>query len=119
MSLLWLFCLLAPATAELSITILHNNDIHSHFDPVSGRTTACRPKGTCYGGIGRLVHAANAYKAAVPNTLLLYGGDVFQGHLYYTLFKWHVVADMMNLVPYDAMVSTEAMFGLFCCVLVP
>ena len=95
----------AITSADLNLSILHNNDIHSHFDPVSGRTTGCRPPEPCYGGIGRLVRAVSTFKDSVPNTLVLYGGDVFQGHLYYTLFKWRVVADMMNMVPYDAMVS--------------
>ncbi|XP_043208332.1 5'-nucleotidase-like [Amphibalanus amphitrite] len=107
MSRLLLLLLLASTTSltssKLHLSILHNNDIHSHFDPVSGRTTSCRPPEPCYGGIGRLVKAVNTFKDSVPNTLLLYGGDIFQGHLYYTLFKWTVMADMMNMVPYDAM----------------
>ena len=108
MSTALLLCLLTScvslASAELQLSILHNNDIHSHFDPVSARTTSCRPPEPCYGGIGRLVSAVNTFKDSVPNTLVLYGGDIFQGHLYYTLFKWRVVAEMVNMVPYDAMV---------------
>ena len=101
-----LLCVLAAdlASGTLDLTILHNNDIHSHFDPVSPSTSACRGTGPCYGGIGRLVHAVDTFKREVPNTLMLYGGDVFQGHLYYTLFKSQVVLDMMNLVAYDAVV---------------
>ncbi|XP_037077649.1 5'-nucleotidase-like isoform X2 [Pollicipes pollicipes] len=90
-------------TCELDITILHNNDIHAHFDPVSATTGECKDSGQCYGGIGRLVHAVNTYKQNVPHTLMLYGGDIFQGHKYYTMFKWHVAADMINRVQYDAM----------------
>ncbi|XP_043226693.1 snake venom 5'-nucleotidase-like [Amphibalanus amphitrite] len=94
-------------SAQLQLTILHNNDVHSYFDPVEASTAACRdPNDTarpCYGGIGRLVSAVKAIKEQTPNTLVLYGGDIFQGYLYYTLFKWRVVVDMMNLVPYDAM----------------
>ena len=112
MSLLGLLPLLAtlgPAAAELHLTIVHNNDLHAHFDPVAASTAACRdpddPENPCYGGIRRLVSAVRRVKEQVPNTLALYGGDVFQGHLYYTLFKWRVVVDMINRVPYDAMVS--------------
>ncbi|XP_043203015.1 snake venom 5'-nucleotidase-like [Amphibalanus amphitrite] len=94
-------------SAQLQLTILHNNDVHSYFDPVDANTAACRypddPENPCYGGIGRLVSAVKAIKEQTPNTLVLYGGDIFQGYLYYTLFKWRVVVDMMNLVPYDAM----------------
>ena len=107
--LAWLLAVLVPAAAQLQLTILHNNDIHAHFDPVSASTTACRepddPENPCYGGISRLVRAVNDIKAQQPNTLTLSGGDMFQGHLYYTLFKWQVVVDMVNRVPYDAMVS--------------
>lgn len=91
------------ASADLNLVILHNNDIHSHFDPVSAATSQCRPHEKCYGGIGRLVRAVKAFKKHVPNTLVLYGGDVYQGHVYYSLFKWRVVVDMINMVPYDAM----------------
>ena len=104
-----LLFLAGSVTAELHLSILHNNDIHAHFDPVSASTAACRdpddPDNPCYGGIGRLVHAAKVFKERVPNSLMLYGGDIFQGHLYYTLFKWEVVLEMINMVPYDAMVS--------------
>ena len=114
MPFLGLLCLLAvlgPATAEFHLTILHNNDVHSHFDPVSASTAACRDPDDadtpCYGGVGRLVSAVTAIKEQVPNTLTLFAGDVFQGHLYYTLFKWQVVVDMINRVPYDALVSAR------------
>ena len=115
--LLRLLAVLGPAAAQLELTILHNNDIHSHFDPVRASTSACRdpsdPANPCYGGIGRLVHAVTEFKSRVPNTLMLYGGDIFQGHLYYTLFKWKVVAEMVNRVPYDAMVSRGRGWGWF------
>ena len=106
-----LLSLLATAAAvdHFHLTILHNNDVHAHFDPVSASTAACRdpddPDNPCYGGISRLVSAVRRVKEHEPNTLMLYGGDIFQGYLYYTLFKWRVIVDMVNLVPYDAMVS--------------
>ena len=111
-ALLLVLLAVPPASAELHLTIVHNNDLHAHFDPVAASTAACRdpddPQNPCYGGIGRLVSAVRRVKEQAPNTLALYGGDAFQGHLYYTLFKWPVVADMVNLVDYDVMVSMAA-----------
>lgn len=40
-----------------------------------------------------------------PKSVLLNGGDNFQGTLYYTLGKWNITQEFMNMLPFDATVS--------------
>ncbi|RWS11647.1 hypothetical protein B4U79_11299, partial [Dinothrombium tinctorium] len=39
----------------------------------------------------------------IPNVLVLNAGDSFAGTLWYTLYKWKIVAEFVNLIRYDAM----------------
>ena len=39
----------------------------------------------------------------MKNTILLDGGDQFQGTLFYTMYKGKVAAEMMNKMQYDGM----------------
>ena len=62
---LLLLLLTAAAVATLGsgyeLTILHTNDLHSRFDEVTARGSACRDKdrdaGKCFGGVARIKHA--------------------------------------------------------------
>ncbi|MGR3759765.1 bifunctional metallophosphatase/5'-nucleotidase [Roseobacteraceae bacterium NS-SX3] len=95
------------AAAEYQLTILHTNDFHSRFEPVSKYDSGCREgdnaEGKCFGGSARLVTAiANARKRS-NNSILVDGGDQFQGSLYYTYYKGKAAAEMMNKMGYDAM----------------
>ena len=89
--------------------IIHQGDIHSHFDEVTSLNNVC-PKNasatntTCYGGFARAVaygkHMAYRYR----HPLNLNTGDFFQGHIYYSYFGWKLVADVVTHMPYTAMV---------------
>ncbi|KAF0674536.1 bifunctional metallophosphatase/5'-nucleotidase [Profundibacterium mesophilum] len=95
------------AHAEYALTILHTNDFHSRFEPISKYDSGCSAEdnaaGECFGGSGRLVTAIKEAKARADNPILVDGGDQFQGSLFYTYYKGKLAAEMMNALGYDAM----------------
>jgi len=95
------------ASADYALTILHTNDFHSRFEPISRFDSGCSAEdnadGKCFGGSARLMSAIEAARASSPNTLLVDGGDQFQGTLFYTYYKGAFTAEMMNTLGYDAM----------------
>ncbi|MBX2880151.1 MAG: 5'-nucleotidase/apyrase family protein [Granulosicoccus sp.] len=106
--LLGLSLLAAPiAQADYTLTILHTNDYHARFEPISKYDSGCsaedNAEGKCFGGSGRLVTAIAQARARTNNSILVDGGDQFQGTLYYTYYKGKVAAEMMNKLEYDAM----------------
>ena len=95
------------AAAEYSITILHTNDFHARFEPISRFDSGCGEEdnlaGKCFGGSARIMTAIETAKARASNYLLVDGGDQFQGSLFYTYYKGAAAAEMMNKMGYDAM----------------
>ncbi|MBV7394662.1 bifunctional metallophosphatase/5'-nucleotidase [Mameliella sediminis] len=95
------------AQADYTLTILHTNDFHARFEPISKYDSGCSVEddaaGKCFGGSARLVTAVNEAKARSNNHILVDGGDQFQGTLFYTYYKGKLAAEMMNLMGYDAM----------------
>lgn len=95
------------AMAEYSLTILHTNDFHARFEPISKYDSGCgaedNAEGKCFGGSARLATAIEAARARSNNSILLDGGDQFQGTLFYTYYKGALAAEMMNRMGYDAM----------------
>jgi len=89
------------------ITILHTNDFHARFRPISKYDNNCsaknNAKGKCFGGTARLISAIEDARTRHSNTILLDGGDQFQGTLFYNLYKGQVAAEMMNKLGYDGM----------------
>jgi len=89
------------------ITILHTNDFHARFRPISKYDNNCsaknNAKGKCFGGSARLSSAIEDARSRHSNTILLDGGDQFQGTLFYNLYKGKVAAEMMNMLEYDGM----------------
>ena len=96
-----------PALAAYDLTILHTNDFHARFEPISRFDSGCGAEdnldGKCFGGTARLITAIQDARERAGNSLLLDGGDQFQGTLYYTYYKGKVTAEMMNKLGYDAM----------------
>lgn len=102
--------LLVPAPfawADYALTILHTNDFHDRYEPISGSDSTCAPDknaaGECFGGAARLVTALAEARARNPNAILVDGGDQFQGTLFYTYYKGRMTAEFMNALGYDAM----------------
>jgi len=96
-----------PASAAETITVLHTNDFHSRFEPISKYDSGCsaedNAEGKCFGGYARLVTAIADARERNPNALLVDGGDQFQGSLFYTYYKGKAAAEMMNNLQYDGM----------------
>ncbi|WP_307786808.1 5'-nucleotidase C-terminal domain-containing protein [Pseudogracilibacillus auburnensis] len=86
------------ATTEdesLNVTIMHMNDTHAHLDPMPN-----------------MLSAIKEVRANKDNTLLLHGGDVFSGTLYFNTFKGQADLALMNLMGFDAMVYGNHEFDL-------
>ena len=96
-----------PAIAHYKLTILHTNDFHSRFEPISKYDSPCSSEdnneGKCFGGSARLETAIKEARARAENSILVDGGDQFQGTLFYTYYKGKFTAEMMNRLGYDAM----------------
>ncbi len=95
------------ALADYSLTILHTNDFHSRFEPISKYDSGCSEKkniaGKCFGGYARLTTAIADARKRTNNSILVDGGDQFQGSLFYTYYKGKFAAEMMNKLGYDGM----------------
>lgn len=95
------------AYADYNLTILHTNDFHARFEPISKYDSGCsaesNDEGKCFGGSARLVTAIGEARARSNNSILVDGGDQFQGTLFYTYYKGMLAAEMMNHLGYDGM----------------
>ncbi len=95
------------ATADFNLTILHTNDFHDRFEPISRFNSGCgaedNAEGKCFGGIARLVTAIEDAKGRAENYLLVDGGDMSQGTLFFQFYRGKLAAEMMNKLGYDAM----------------
>ena len=96
------------AQADYSLTILHTNDFHDRFEPISAYDSTCAPEdneaGECFGGIARMITAVEeAREGAEQDVLLLDAGDQFQGSLFFTEYGGELAAEFMNQLEYDAM----------------
>jgi 5'-nucleotidase len=95
------------AQADFALSILHTNDFHARFEPISRFDSTCGDKdaaeGKCFGGSARLATAIAAARASTNVSILVDGGDQFQGTLFYTYYKGKLAAEMMNRLGYDAM----------------
>lgn len=95
------------AAADYTLTVLHTNDFHARFEPISKYDSGCSAEdngeGKCFGGSARLATAIEAAKERADNWILVDGGDQFQGTLFYTYYKGALAAEMMNNMGYTAM----------------
>ena len=95
------------AMADYSLTILHTNDYHDRHEPISRFDSGCSAEdndaGECFGGTARMVTAIADARSRTNNSILVDGGDQFQGTLFYQYYKGAHVAEFMNQLGYDAM----------------
>lgn len=95
------------AQADYTLTILHTNDFHDRFEQISAFDSACSEEDAtekkCFGGSARLVTALAEARARSNNSILVDGGDQFQGTLFYTYYKGKMTAEFMMKLGYDAM----------------
>ncbi len=95
------------ALADYRLTVLHTNDFHARFEPISKYDSGCsadsNAEGKCFGGSARLINAVKSARDQYKNSILVDGGDQFQGTLFYTYYKGAMTAEFMNQMGYDAM----------------
>lgn len=95
------------ASADYTLTILQTNDFHARFEPISKYDGPCgaedNTEGKCFGRTARLVTAIAEARGRTNNSILVDGGDQFQGTLFYTHYKGQMAAEMMNKLGYDGM----------------
>ncbi|XP_072933664.1 apyrase-like [Epargyreus clarus] len=85
------------------LNILHYNDFHARFVETSPSGRNCDPEvAPCIGGFARLATAIREGLVREPESLVLNGGDSFQGTIWYTMLRWNVTQDFMNMIPHDA-----------------
>ncbi|KAG0023983.1 hypothetical protein BGZ80_006828 [Entomortierella chlamydospora] len=89
----------------LNLTVIHTNDVHSRVDPANDFGVSCTSEdiatGHCYGGTARHKTIVERLRKSNKHSLLLDGGDEFQGTLFYTYYKGNVTAEVMNELGYD------------------
>ncbi|CAG8762907.1 1305_t:CDS:2, partial [Ambispora leptoticha] len=87
------------------LTIIHTNDVHSRYDQINEAATDCSPeqfeKKQCYGGIARHKTVIDKLRRENKNSLLLDGGDQFQGTLFFTYYNGTINSEVMNLLEYN------------------
>ncbi len=96
-----LIALLSAATASqtlaatpVPLTVLHTNDLHSHFRPDHSALNL--------GGVARIKTVIDRARAQDPETLVVDGGDFSEGHIYYNLGAGTETMRMMDFLGYDA-----------------
>ncbi|XP_052756858.1 apyrase isoform X2 [Galleria mellonella] len=73
------------------------------FMEISPVGSICNPEAApCVGGFARLTTLVRNRLKEEPNSLLLNGGDSFQGTIWYNILRWNVTQDFMNILPHDA-----------------
>ncbi|EEC00741.1 UDP-sugar hydrolase, putative [Ixodes scapularis] len=93
--------------AELTVTLLHTNDMHGHFEqfmPSGARCLESPAKlGQCVGGISRQKTLVNRVRSTGQHALFLNAGDYYTGTLWYYLLGAKVVIDVVNYLGHDVM----------------
>src|SRR5688572_902438 len=89
--------LLVSRRGETLITILHTNDTHSQIDPLPPNDARYPGKG----GVARRATLVKRVRRENSNTLLIDGGDVFQGTPYFNFYKGEVEYKAMSAIGYD------------------
>ncbi|KAF5296487.1 hypothetical protein FQR65_LT01476 [Abscondita terminalis] len=91
---------------NLKLLILHNNDMHSRFEETSRTSGTCKDKTNCYGGFARVLHVIREARRAAadgtgPPVLYLNAGDTYTGTAWFSVHKWKIAADFLNLLHPD------------------
>ncbi|CAG8577893.1 5'-nucleotidase [Rhizophagus irregularis DAOM 181602=DAOM 197198] len=88
-----------------NLTIIHTNDVHSRYDQINSAATNCTKeqyeKRSCYGGTARHKTIIDKLRKENKNTLLLDGGDQFQGTLFFTYYDGELASKVLNLLEYN------------------
>lgn len=83
-----------PSEKNLSFTILHTNDIHSHNDSFT-------EGGRSIGGLPRIAHLIKTLKTGNDKVLAIDAGDIFQGTPYFEQYHGQAEIECLNKAGYD------------------
>ncbi|HEV7346103.1 MAG TPA: bifunctional metallophosphatase/5'-nucleotidase [Devosia sp.] len=90
------------AYADYTLNILHINDFHSRFGPITSSDSNCDAEtdaaGECFGGVARLKTALDNRRAELEgeNVVFVDAGDQFQGSLFYTQYRSEIISEFAN-----------------------
>ncbi|XP_044758873.1 protein 5NUC-like [Coccinella septempunctata] len=109
--ILLLFSLLAVtyvSSQNLNLLLLHTNDMHGKFEEVTPLATTCNElerNKTCVGGFARLAHEIRRYRkwgeSNGRKVLFLNAGDIFVGSDWYSVHKWKICVEFLNILQPD------------------
>ena len=109
---MWKFTLLllvATSACAFRLRVLHINDFHARFEQTNKRSSSCSAEDAaeekCFGGVARLYEAVRQIREEDENVIFLNGGDMYQGTVWYTIFKSEPVIPFMNKMNFTASVS--------------
>ncbi|MCA9522831.1 MAG: metallophosphoesterase, partial [Myxococcales bacterium] len=103
--LLVALCAAPPLAADgLRLTILHTNDLHARYRPLS-------LSGRKVGGFARLAALIRSLRAK-DTTLTLHAGDLFQGTVLFTHFRGRLGLELLSKMGFDAMTLGNHEFDL-------
>jgi len=85
-----------PNFDPVSVTILHTNDIHSHFRETTGPLKL--------GGLARLKTKIDQIRSEIPHTILVDAGDWSEGNIYYTQGTGVETLRLMDRMGYEVAV---------------
>ncbi|KAJ8023877.1 5'-nucleotidase [Holothuria leucospilota] len=93
---------------SLDLVLLHTNDVHARFEQFDKDGNECTQEKAaadeCYGGVARRATKIKEIREEYHgNTLLLDGGDQFQGSQWFYHYEGAATAYFMNQLGYDAM----------------
>jgi 5'-nucleotidase len=83
-----------PTRPDLTLTILHTNDIHAHDE-------AFTDHGKEVGGLARIGYLIHSIKRKTPNVVAIDAGDIFQGTYMFRLYKGATEVSLLNQAGYD------------------
>jgi len=101
---------LAAEGTPFSLRLMHTNDVHARYAPITKYGSACDPADAdahCIAGVARLATALGEARDQAPaetSLLLVDAGDQFQGSLFYTYYKAGAAIRLMPELGYQAMV---------------
>lgn len=94
----------------IDLMVLHTNDMHARFEETSALSGTCKEKNrgtSCLGGFARVAHEVKRIRNAGSGkeVLFLNAGDTYTGTSWFTVYKWNITLDFMNILKFDVMVS--------------
>ncbi|KAJ8956608.1 hypothetical protein NQ317_012337 [Molorchus minor] len=96
---------------DFKLLILHNNDMHGRFEETEANSGTCKAQHknvSCYGGFARTAHEIRRYRrlaqeGLAPDVLYLNAGDTYVGTVWFSIFKWNISAEFINVLSPDAL----------------